>query len=34
MPGEAVRWRAYFDTDDELVSYCLDCAAREFNGND
>ena len=24
------RWSAYFDTDDELVFYCPECAAREF----
>jgi hypothetical protein len=24
------RWRAYLDTDDELVFYCPDCAEREF----
>ena len=23
---------AYFDTDDELVFYCPDCAEREFDG--
>jgi hypothetical protein len=24
------RWRAYLDTDDELVFYCKECAEREF----
>jgi hypothetical protein len=24
------RWRAYLDTDDELVFYCPECAEREF----
>jgi hypothetical protein len=25
------RWQAYFDTDDELVSYCPECAERKFS---
>jgi hypothetical protein len=24
------RWRAYLDTDNELVFYCPECAEREF----
>ena len=27
---EAAGWRAYYD-DDELLIYCADCAAREFD---
>jgi hypothetical protein len=25
------RWRAYLSSDDEVVVYCPDCAAREFD---
>lgn len=25
------RWRAYLDTNDELVFYCPECAEREFD---
>ena len=28
---EAAGWRAYRD-EDELLVYCADCAAREFDG--
>ena len=31
LPVDDDRWRAYFDTDDELVFYCPDCAKREFD---
>ena len=30
LPGDEDRWRAYLDTDDELVFYCAECAEREF----
>jgi hypothetical protein len=30
LPDDAERWRAYLDTDDELVFYCPECAEREF----
>ena len=30
LPGDDERWRAYLDTDDELVFYCPECAKREF----
>jgi hypothetical protein len=30
LPGHEERWRAYLDTDDELVFYCPECAKREF----
>lgn len=26
LPDDGDRWRAYFDTDDELIFYCPDCA--------
>lgn len=28
---EARGWRAYVDDEDELLVYCGDCAAREFD---
>ncbi len=28
---QAVRWRAYRDDSGELLVYCVDCAAREFD---
>jgi hypothetical protein len=31
LPDDEDRWRAYFDTDDELVFYCPECAKREFD---
>ncbi len=31
LPGDDDRWRAYLDTDDELVFYCPHCAEREFD---
>jgi hypothetical protein len=30
LPDDADRWRAYLDTDDEVVIFCPECAAREF----
>jgi hypothetical protein len=30
LPADKDRWRAYFDTDDELVFYCPECAKREL----
>jgi hypothetical protein len=30
MPADEERWRAYVDTDSELVFYCPECAEREF----
>ena len=30
LPDDGDRWQAYFDTDDELVFYCPECAEREF----
>ena len=30
LPGDEERWRAYLDTDSELVFYCPDCGEREF----
>jgi hypothetical protein len=29
-PDDDKRWRAYLDTDSELVFYCPECADREF----
>jgi hypothetical protein len=31
LPADEDRWRAYLDTDDELVFYCPECAEREFD---
>jgi RNase P subunit RPR2 len=31
LPADDERWRAYLDTDDELVFYCPECAEREFD---
>jgi hypothetical protein len=31
LPGNEERWRAYLDTDNELVFYCPECAEREFS---
>jgi hypothetical protein len=33
-PPDEDRRRYYLDTDDELVFYCPDCAAREFDKED
>jgi hypothetical protein len=30
LADDGDRWQAYFDTDDELVFYCPDCAEPEF----
>ena len=30
LPRDDERWRAYLDTDDEVVFYCPECAEREF----
>jgi hypothetical protein len=30
LPRDGERWRAYLDTDSELVFYCPECAEREF----
>jgi predicted RNA-binding Zn-ribbon protein involved in translation (DUF1610 family) len=30
LPDDEDRWRAYLDTDDELVFYCPECAEQEF----
>ena len=30
LTAEVNGWRAYLDTDDELVFYCPECAEREF----
>jgi hypothetical protein len=30
LPSDEDRWRAYLDTDSELVFYCPNCAKREF----
>jgi hypothetical protein len=30
LPGDEDRWEAHFDTDDELVFFCPECAEREF----
>jgi hypothetical protein len=27
---DGIGWRAYLDTDNEIVIYCADCATREF----
>jgi hypothetical protein len=32
LPVDEDRWRAYLDTDDELVFYWRECAEREFDG--
>jgi RNase P subunit RPR2 len=31
LPADEDRWRAYLDTDSELVFYCPQCAEREFD---
>jgi hypothetical protein len=33
LPDDDDRWRAYLDTDDELVFYCPECAEREFGAD-
>ena len=32
LPNDDERWRAYLDTNSELVFYCAECAEREFGG--
>jgi hypothetical protein len=29
----AAGWRAYYDTDDELVLFCAECAAQVFGAS-
>ena len=29
-PPDRDRWKAYLDTDDDVVMYCPECAQREF----
>jgi len=31
LPADEDRWRAYLDTEGELVFYCPGCAEREFD---
>jgi hypothetical protein len=31
LPADGDRWRAYLDTDAELVFYCPECAKRELS---
>jgi len=31
LSDDGERWRAYFDTDDQLVFYCPKCGEREFD---
>jgi hypothetical protein len=33
LPGDEERWRAYLDTDSDLVFYCPECAEREFDAS-
>jgi hypothetical protein len=30
LPDDGDRWQAYFDTDDDLVFFCPECAERQF----
>jgi RNase P subunit RPR2 len=30
LPDDRERWRAYFDTDDEIVFFCAQCSEREL----
>jgi hypothetical protein len=32
LPEDDERWQAHFDTEDELVFFCPECAEREFDG--
>jgi hypothetical protein len=34
LPDDVDRWRAYLDTDDEVVIFCPECAEREFDPHD
>jgi ribosomal protein L40E len=31
-PPDAASWRAYLDDDGNAVTFCPECAAREFGG--
>jgi hypothetical protein len=31
-PPDAAGWRAYLNDDGEAVTFCQECAAREFDG--
>jgi hypothetical protein len=31
LPGDEEHWQAHFDTDDELVFFCPECAEKEFD---
>ncbi len=31
LPADEDRWKAYLDTDDQLVFFCPECAEREFS---
>jgi DNA-directed RNA polymerase subunit RPC12/RpoP len=31
-PPDAAGWRAYLDDDGKAVTFCPECAAREFSG--
>jgi hypothetical protein len=33
LPDDEERWRAYLDTDDEVVFYCPECAERELRAD-
>jgi hypothetical protein len=33
LPADDDRWRAYLTDDDEVVSYCPECAEREFGSD-
>jgi hypothetical protein len=33
-PPGASGWRAYLDDDGQAVTFCPDCALRDFNSND
>jgi RNase P subunit RPR2 len=30
LPADEDRWQAHFDSEDDLVFYCRECAEREF----
>ncbi len=30
---DAAGWRAYLDIDDDVVTFCPECAEREFGGD-
>jgi hypothetical protein len=33
LPADEERWCAYLTDDDEVVSYCPECAEREFGSD-